>query len=35
VQFFMEDKGKGKIVLRTAEGRYLSVNPDADETVRL
>jgi peptidoglycan/xylan/chitin deacetylase (PgdA/CDA1 family) len=35
VQFFMEEKGKGKIVLRTAEGRYLSVNPDADETVRL
>jgi len=30
VQFFMEDKGKGKIVLRTAEGRYLIVNPDAD-----
>lgn len=31
----MELKGRGKIALRTAEGRYLRVNPDVDETVRL
>jgi peptidoglycan/xylan/chitin deacetylase (PgdA/CDA1 family) len=33
--FFMEQKAEGKIVLRTAGGKYLRVNPDADETVRL
>ncbi|UST54408.1 polysaccharide deacetylase family protein [Comamonadaceae bacterium OTU4NAUVB1] len=35
VRFSMEDRGQGKIVLRTPEGRFLSVNPDVDETVRL
>ena len=34
-RFVMELKGRGKIALRTAEGRYLRVNPDVDETVRL
>ncbi len=34
-RFVMELKGHGKIALRTAEGRYLRVNPDVDETVRL
>lgn len=34
-QFVMEQKGEGKIVLRTADGRYLQVDPETDETVRL
>ena len=34
-QFVMELKGRGKIAIRTVDGRYLRVDPDVDETVRL
>jgi peptidoglycan/xylan/chitin deacetylase (PgdA/CDA1 family) len=34
-RFVMEEKGRGKIAIRTAEGKYLRVNPDVDATVRL
>ena len=34
-RFVMEPKGRGKIALRTVDGRYLRVDPDVDETVRL
>jgi peptidoglycan/xylan/chitin deacetylase (PgdA/CDA1 family) len=34
-QFIMEHRGEGKIALRTADGRYWQVDPDADPTVRL
>jgi peptidoglycan/xylan/chitin deacetylase (PgdA/CDA1 family) len=33
--FFLEQKAEGKIVLRTADGKYLRVDPDIDETVGL
>lgn len=34
-QFAMEAKGRGKIAIRSAEGKYLRVDADADPTVRL
>ena len=34
-RFVMEPKGRGKIAIRTVDGRYLRVDPDVDETVRL
>ena len=34
-QFVLEQRPRGKVALRTAQGRYLRVDPDADETVRL
>lgn len=34
-QFVMEQKGRGKIAIRCAAGKYLRVNSELDETVRL
>jgi peptidoglycan/xylan/chitin deacetylase (PgdA/CDA1 family) len=34
-QFVLEQRPRGKVALRTAQGRYLRVDPDADQTVRL
>ncbi|VWX60082.1 conserved hypothetical protein [Burkholderiales bacterium 8X] len=34
-RFVLEQKGHGKVAIRTEQGRYLRVDPDVDETVRL